>query len=997
MIFHTPYRKVLFSILFIIFHFQYLLAQHYDIRQYGVSDGLPSASVYSVFQDSRDFLWISGQDGLSKFDGKKFQNISSDETDSISNIDVAFEDSLGNLWGNTIYGPYKFDGRRFINYPFQNKPRNLWVTQQFITKNKKIWVTVGSGIYELQNNVWVKIPFIKNDDLVFYNQVVELDDNRLLFNFRDSLCVYDKYQNLNRIICNEELFPVFKSVRTFNSEIFVFTNKRVYKFKNDSLIVIYPDEINGFVSDVYLDRSGKLWVAIGSQGVKIFDYYSSNQKSIDKIIILGEVYDIMQDRYGNMWLSGNSGLYRLTPRYIHFIAKPKGLICKVFNAGDGKIIIGRIEGEPFVFRDDSLIPVSENYNYRGKFKYSGAWMYSITIDKEQRIWMGNNHGNIYRINSNQIEDLSGRFQSFKRVMGALTYNRSKDAIYLSGDTGIVKVRNDSIVKNFSVFQNQGEYVNAMNTDYSGRTWFCIESKTAIVGYIKNDSVFTVKNFSIKLFSDSHFYFDSSGYTYITTKTQGVFKIHLITSDSIKIDYHFSTKNGFISNLINAIDFDKSGRMWVASTSGIFSIRIIDSLHYNVSKYNLDALTGVTDWSLCYLVFDGSNRIYFTNRYGAGYIECDKVVENVIPPKIYISDISIADNKVNWMEYCRLLTPFFFTPVKPVLPFSLNQFIISYTSACYSDADEIYYSYNMNDNDSSWIFNGTSNKVSLINLAPGNYVFKVHSRTANSPWSKAAIFEFKINPPWYRTGLFYGLSIVICGTGLIFYLKRRRDQFALKLKTQQHLHELEQRLLRVQMNPHFIFNSLRSINEYIQSHKTILASEYLIQFSKLMRAILENSRQKEIVLSKEIEVLELYMALESQRMEHPFSYSIEIDPEIDPENTLIPPMLLQPIVENSIWHGLAPRNKPGKIIIRVKKQNETIQCEVEDNGIGREVSSISNNGLKAESHGLKITAERLGIIEQIKKIETNLKFRDLNGDNNFTGLNVTFTLPFEEAV
>ncbi|MBA3649541.1 MAG: tetratricopeptide repeat protein [Chitinophagales bacterium] len=244
-----------------------------------------------------------------------------------------------------------------------------------------------------------------------------------------------------------------------------------------------------------------------------------------------------------------------------------------------------------------------------------------------------------------------------------------------------------------------------------------------------------------------------------------------------------------------------------------------------------------------------------------------------------------------------------------------------------------------------------------------------------------------------------LILILSGT-IIFYLyKRRRDANSRKKEAEFNsmVTDVEMKALRAQMNPHFIFNSLRSINEYIQSHKTILASEYLIQFSKLMRAILENSRQKEIVLSKEVEVLELYMHLESQRMEHPFSYSIEIDPEIDPENTLIPPMLLQPIVENSIWHGLAPRNKPGKIIIRVKKQNETIQCEVEDNGIGREVSSIPNNGLKAESHGLKITAERLAIIEQIKKIETNLKFRDLNGDNNFTGLNVTFTLPFEEAV
>ena len=245
----------------------------------------------------------------------------------------------------------------------------------------------------------------------------------------------------------------------------------------------------------------------------------------------------------------------------------------------------------------------------------------------------------------------------------------------------------------------------------------------------------------------------------------------------------------------------------------------------------------------------------------------------------------------------------------------------------------------------------------------------------------------------KNSIFAGIGIaVIFSFLLVLSFNRRR-----KTSFEKQVSEVEMKALRSQMNPHFIFNSLRSINEYIQSHKTTLASEYLIKFSKLMRAILENSRQKEIVLSKEIEVLELYMQLESQRMEHPFSYTLEIDPEIDPENTLIPPMLLQPIVENSIWHGLAPKEKPGKIVIRIKKRNETIQCEVEDDGIGRKVSDVPGKESKAESYGLKITAERLTIIEQIKKIKTNLAFRDLRGADHYTGLSVTFALPFEEAV
>lgn len=251
----------------------------------------------------------------------------------------------------------------------------------------------------------------------------------------------------------------------------------------------------------------------------------------------------------------------------------------------------------------------------------------------------------------------------------------------------------------------------------------------------------------------------------------------------------------------------------------------------------------------------------------------------------------------------------------------------------------------------------------------------------------------------KSSIFVGtlMLVVFSILGFVFY-KRRRD---INLKRREaelnaHITEVEMKALRSQMNPHFIFNSLRSINEYIQHNQSTLASEYLIKFAKLMRAILENSRKKEILISKDIEVLELYMQLESHRMEYPFNYSFEIDAEIDTKNTLIPPMLLQPIVENSIWHGLAPKGRTGRIVIRITKIKEMIHCEVEDDGVGRKFSSVKENEvtLKSESYGLKITEERLEIIAQLKKLETNLVFSDLNERENSTGLNVSFNLPYE---
>ncbi|MEO8209835.1 MAG: tetratricopeptide repeat protein, partial [bacterium] len=255
----------------------------------------------------------------------------------------------------------------------------------------------------------------------------------------------------------------------------------------------------------------------------------------------------------------------------------------------------------------------------------------------------------------------------------------------------------------------------------------------------------------------------------------------------------------------------------------------------------------------------------------------------------------------------------------------------------------------------------------------------------------------------KNSLITGITIFILFSilGFIFY-KRRRDAVVKKKEAElkAHITEVEMKALRAQMNPHFIFNCLKSINEYIQTNKTTLASDYLIRFSKLIRAILEHSRKKEILISEEIETLELYIQLESFRLEFPLNYKIIIDDQIDINNVLIPPMLFQPIIENSIWHGLSPKNTSGMIIIRILKNKEQLICEVEDNGVGRQFSNekkVSNTEIKKGSLGIKITEERLAIIEQTKLIKTNLTFEDLSQNKGITGLKVTFNLPLEYYV
>jgi len=225
-----------------------------------------------------------------------------------------------------------------------------------------------------------------------------------------------------------------------------------------------------------------------------------------------------------------------------------------------------------------------------------------------------------------------------------------------------------------------------------------------------------------------------------------------------------------------------------------------------------------------------------------------------------------------------------------------------------------------------------------------------------------------------------LTAVLTG---VFYKKRRDDADKIKLSQfEAKVADTELKALRAQMNPHFIFNSLNSINDFIAKNNTKQANDYLVKFSKLTRAILENSDKKWIPLEEEIELSELYMQLESYRLKDKFSYSYTINDKIDKENTLIPPLILQPFIENSIWHGIAPLNGDGSIEIDIKEKNNMLICTIDDNGVGRKASN--NKVQPKESKGITITKSRLDILGK-----GSVDFIDKT-----KGLTVTLTLPLK---
>jgi LPXTG-motif cell wall-anchored protein len=249
----------------------------------------------------------------------------------------------------------------------------------------------------------------------------------------------------------------------------------------------------------------------------------------------------------------------------------------------------------------------------------------------------------------------------------------------------------------------------------------------------------------------------------------------------------------------------------------------------------------------------------------------------------------------------------------------------------------------------------------------------------------------------NTIIYSAAGLLLAGIALFIFYKRRKDallkQKEAELKAE--ISETEMKALRAQMNPHFIFNSLNSIGDYIIKNKTELADEYLTKFAKLMRLVLENSEKKEVPLTDDLKALELYMQLESLRLNNKFTYEIKTDSEINKETTLIPPLILQPFVENSIWHGIAKKEGTGHIGINIKRENGMINCIVEDNGIGRkkedEMTSLKDSTGK-RSLGMKLTKERIDIINRTKNVHASVNLTDLS-----PGTRVEVKLPFESIL
>ncbi|MCB0546123.1 MAG: histidine kinase, partial [Phaeodactylibacter sp.] len=333
----------------------------------------------------------------------------------------------------------------------------------------------------------------------------------------------------------------------------------------------------------------------------------------------------------------------------------------------------------------------------------------------------------------------------------------------------------------------------------------------------------------------------------------------------------------------------------------------------------------------------------------------------------------------------------------------NFFSFDFSAKGYTFGKQNRFRYRLKGFDEHWIMAKGRRNANYTNVPSGEYVFQLQAANNEGVWNET-LYELPVfiaTPWWKRWWAIVGALALAALLGYRLYRYRVgqiRKEEKLKAEFEKCLADVEMSALRAQMNPHFLFNSLNSIDSFIIKNETRKASEYLNNFARLIRLILQNSRTNYVSLKDELEAIELYLQMENLRFRDKFTYEIRVDENVDPSLVDIPPMLIQPYVENAIWHGLMHKEDKslGKVVFSVCRENGYLKCVIEDNGIGREKAREikARRPLRGQqSYGMRITRDRIDIINKLYNSNTSVQVIDLKDkQQNPLGTRVELCIP-----
>ncbi len=933
---------------------------------YSTNDGLPSATIYSIYQDAKGFLWFTTDSGIVRFDSHSFALYNTDDGLSDNEVFQMKKDHKGRIWLLTLNG----------------KPCFYYKNKLYNENNSALIRKISSSsllidLYEdAQNNCY----FVYK-----YGNIITLtDDNRV---------IKKNYPNYS-----------FAGIWKNKNALFLLSTTGIYDDKNKIRNPLFS------ASNYYrMFHSGDN----NYFSEKNHLYYITAENQISSLVALpseAEILQIFVENPNKIYICTRKGLYLFENQKITNCFFKNDVISNITKDFEGSYWISTLKKG--VFYVPSFDVFVDNLNEVNPLKLN-----CISINKENEIWIGGDNNNYYHKypgkpftkktfftdgQTDQIKNIRF-FDTNTYIIGKKTVLKV-DAAKKTTDCGfgandIMIFDRDFFIGYSNIFKVKTDYVNSNSVpkldgkellqkrgtvfakDFDNNIW--IGTNSGLYKYAKKDSI---TNWDSKLGGQqttiSDLYFDGDlPSLFVATASKGLY--YFKKDGTVN---QISKKQGLNSISCNSIKKIAPDYYLVGTNNGLNSIQFIN----NTCKIkNLNALLGLKNKRI--------NDIEFANSIV--YLATDEGLVN-----FNIKNITPKKNRLRcWILNLKNGNTILSPDSRHQLSYHNNNVSIKFVGISYINQNNLTYYYKLDGQNDTW----SSTKESQINyraLDSKKYVFKVYCIDGFGATSAVQSISFEILAPFWKKTWFIVLCALLLGLSIYAYvkyrLKRQEKQFALEKTTIQmerdkaNLHremiELEQKALRLQMNPHFIFNALNTIKGYYSEGDAINASSYISKFSKLLRMLLENTEQT-IPLSTEIEMLQLYINLAQTRYKNKFDYELFVDDHLNTNETAIPTLLLQPIVENAIIHGLAPKESKGILKVYFLKKGTQLECIVEDNGIGREASKNSQMHKEYQSKAIEITTERINLFsENIGK--SHFEIIDLVSNGIPSGTRVIVTIP-----
>ncbi len=922
----------------------------FDVRTtnkfYTTADGLTSNNVYGAIQDFNKFIWFFTDNGITKFDGFSFKNINTNNLLKTSNIWLLTLDYSNRIWLS------KHDNT--LCYLLNDSLYFLRKHNHDIPLNKIIYYNQDTSFFHCSNNIFL-IHYYNNNLAIAKTYSLTSDNNELLLTESDNdnasnyllkisqlPLIYTQKLKTQSTLNYSYLFDSTLYIRSFNGDTLSIiklnqTEKAQYEYKKDQFF--YTPTSNLLNKNVEISFTSGHLVYHKGQKVRGFNYLT--RLGINRSLL---------DKDNNLWVcTKNNGVLFLPKTHFNFINK--------FAFEDSNYSSYLCDSTLVVESSFSNYLLIKHFKINFNLKLNGARGFYPWFENMIFAQGSFQPTLIYNKNLLSINKLYNKFNESLNINPIKSLSINKDSlIYFTYNNQIILLTN----KNNKIYKSilHEDKNRILNYNLINRENLYYFTRKNIIRINIHDN--TLHYISTEINGDtiigsciSNF----NSFNLIGTQKQG---LYIIDKDTIlkKIN---NTEN------INYLNLFQISNYLIAHTNkGIFSYIykdgdfIFNTVYANSYGLNPD------DIKLVYPYNDSIHVVTKNSILAFSPTLIDTTKDTLKVYECFIDNRKIALDKL------------------VIVPYDFNQLSFRFSTFNYTRMDDTKFRYRLKNSD-QWI-NLERNLIELSQLAPGTYNIDIeaYNKFSNEIFATASV-PMIVETPWYKTISFLlamnSLIIGILGVSIWQIYRRRIENQQRINKLNNDINEVKLQALESQMNPHFVYNALASIQYYIQENNIRNAELYLTEFAKLIRSFLTATRNQGINLNDEIILLRRFLELEIMRFDYRFKFNIEVDQTIPLAKIKIPPLLLQPFLENSIQHGLFHRQKNGFIEVKFKMIGKDLYIELTDNGIGIDISKSLPNykNIKGTSSALSIFKEKIETINKLDQYKISYSIEPLYPD------------------